>query len=92
MKLGLFALVLVFLLGLVYHTYQTIQLGGFTLIFGLHGSASWLPWGSAFIMIIGLITLFRTIRQADYSFWTIGALVATILVLVTSFAFDIHLF
>lgn len=92
LKLGLFALILVFLLGLVYHTYQTIQLGGLTLIFGLHGSASWLPWGSTFIMIIGLITLFRMIRKSEYSFWTIGALVATILVLVTSFAFDIHIF
>ncbi len=92
LKTLLFLSVLAFLIGLGYHMFATLSLGGLTLFFGLVASASWLPWFCLVLLILGLVQLFRMVKESEYSFWNLGALVSIVLVLITAFTYGIHIF
>jgi len=84
--------ILIFLIGLSYFSFETIQLGGLTLLFGLVDSAWWLPWCSSIILILGLFIIYRMISSSNFSLWNVGVTVSSILVGITIFTFKINLF
>ncbi|MEM1002583.1 MAG: alpha/beta hydrolase, partial [Bacteroidota bacterium] len=89
-KTLLFLSVLAFLIGLGYYMFATLSVGGLTLFFGLVNSASWLPWFCLVLMILGVVQLFRMVKESQYSFWNLGALLSVVLVLITAFTYGIH--
>ncbi len=85
-------LILLFLIGLSYYSFETIQLGGLTLLFGLVGGAWWLPWISTTILIFALIIVYQTIKKSNINLWNVGIMMSSIFVGLVIFSFDINLF
>lgn len=88
----LFLSVIFFLVGLGYYMLATVNLGGLTLFFGLVDEAWWLPWFSLVIIILGILQLYRMVKESKYTFWNVWAIVSAVLVLITAFGHGIHLF
>ncbi|THD67606.1 hypothetical protein E7Z59_08065 [Robertkochia marina] len=82
--------ILLFISGLAYYSFQTMQEGGLTLLFGLVPSAFWLPWVSLLILALTLYLIYEIFRTSKYSFWQTGVLLSSIVVLITALTFDIY--
>lgn len=85
-------LILLFLIGLSYYSYETILTGGITLLFGLVGSAWWLPWCAIIILLLALIIVYRMIKTSNWNLWNVGIMMSSIFVGLVIFSFDINLF
>ncbi len=84
--------ILLFLIGLVYFSFETIQKGGLTLLFGLVGSSWLLPWLSIIILILALIIVYRMIKTSNLNLWNFAIALSSIFVGVVIFSFEINLF
>ncbi|MBY5950648.1 alpha/beta hydrolase [Algoriphagus marincola] len=92
LRTALFLSIIFFLVGLGYYMLATVNLGGLTLFFGLVDEAWWLPWFSLVIIILGILQLYRMIKESKYTFWNFGAIMSAVLILITAFGYGIHLF
>ncbi|WP_194977179.1 alpha/beta hydrolase [Aquiflexum lacus] len=84
--------VLIFLFGLSYYSFETIQQGGLTLFFGLVEAAWWLPWLCIVILVLGLNILYQMTRTSKFNFWNVGLILSSILVIITAFTYGIKPF
>jgi hypothetical protein len=69
----------VFFTALAWYLFQTLSAGGLLLLFGLAGSASWLPWLALLILALALGLVIQQVVARQVSFWSIGMLVSSAL-------------
>ncbi len=71
--------IVVFFTALAWYLFQTLSAGGLLLLFGLAGSASWLPWLALLILALALGLVIQQVVARQVSFWSIGMLVSSAL-------------